>query len=231
MAKRALPLLFVCILFPAYGYAAGFTCSPPEQKPGLQIDLQNDPVTIDHTHSRNDLKNLKSDSLSPYPTNYTVHVNGLMQGAIKISSRVSFAWQQETKNDLHCLWFQNVQLTVSFHPVIYVAREISKDGCLYKQILQHEYKHLNTDLDILNKYRDLLKINLGKFLSGATAQGPFRGDVVGNVRTNMNTQVDNVIHDLHKQLQNERLTRQRAIDSRTEYDRVGHSCPGESGSL
>ncbi len=222
---------FAFAFLPAMATAEEFTCPQPAATPRVDVTIESHEPRLVDSQSREQLKSVKTSSASPYGEAPKIHTNGLMQGETTLETHLSFAWQKEGRHDYNCIWYQGAHITVRLNPVIYIAREIPKNTCLYNEVLQHEYKHLQVDRDILEKYRVLLQANLQGFLNQSHVEGPYRSDVVAAARSHMNATFDAQVEKIHRLLQEERLSRQQTIDSRSEYDRIGHACPQDAGII
>lgn len=197
------------------------------------VEIKAHPVTINHVMSRAKLKSFNVDSKSPFKeeNQNLIHVNGLMRGTIDLKTNIAIAWQRTMEDDMNCLWYQNVEVTMSLDPIIYIAREIPQGSCLYGEVLKHEMRHLETDMEVMEDYRMILQDRIDWFLKQAEVEGPYRVNVVPQARKNMSHEFDQLIKEVHTQLQAERIRRQSAIDTLEEYNRVARICPGDVGMM
>lgn len=218
------PYLCLVIAAPAM---ADLSCTVPPQTSTVTLHLEQQPPRIDNTKTRNALNGFKASIQSPYAGQQNVHVNGLMQGTIGMRTKMNIAWQRTKNGAINCLWYDNIDVLLSFQPVIYVASEIKPGSCLYSEVLNHEQKHLDTDLAILALYQERIKDKMNRLLQQTTSHGPYSADIVETVRQNMSNNVNAVIEAIHKELQQERIRRQSEIDTLAEYQRVAKLCPDD----
>lgn len=197
------------------------------------VEIKAHPVAINHVMSRAKLKSFNVDSKSPFKEENPnlIHVNGLMRGTIDLKTNIAIAWQRTMEDDMNCLWYQNVEVTMSLDPIIYIAREIPQGSCLYGEVLKHEMRHLETDMEVMEDYRMILQDRIDWFLKQAEVEGPYRVNVVPQARKNMSYEFDQLIKEVHNQLQGERIRRQSAIDTLEEYNRVAKICPNDIGMM
>ncbi len=224
---RFLPLLMAALLIAGQAHA---TCpSAPPQRPRLRVEIQVAPPGIDHTHARDSLKNFEISLASPYAHGSAVHVNGLMRGAISLESNSTLAWQGLSDGSNNCFWYNDVVLTMKLSPTIYVASEIPKDSCLYREVLAHEYKHYSVDYAVMQDFQVIFQDELDRYLNQIGVSGPFTAAQKDRAQKDMGARLETKIQSLNNRLKAERLKRQAAVDTLSEYERVARACPQQTG--
>ena len=95
-----------------------------------------------------------------------------------------------------------------------------------KAILGHELKHVRVDREIVNKYAKSIGNKIYEALEerGFSA-GPFMADQSKEVADKMQRVVHQIVELEYQKLDIDRRERQRAVDSREEYNKVGALCP------
>ncbi|MGB0128105.1 MAG: hypothetical protein WBP72_10730 [Rhodocyclaceae bacterium] len=118
------------------------------------------------------------------------------------------------------------QLTLSygFSPMtVYVAREFPAGTCAYKQIYEHELRHVRTYLAHLVAIEPEIAAVLNqRFATGAPWRGPV-GQTQGRLQKELE---ERWIPYLQREI-NRVNADQRLIDTPEEYERVSNSCNGE----
>ncbi len=224
-------LIAACLLPPFTAAAQNTMCGPQKAASAMSVDLAAQNVTINHVMSRDKLRHFNVDTKSPYTNERNIHVNGLMRGTIDLKTNIAIAWQRDRDEGFNCLWYQKIDVTMALDPIIYIAREIPQGSCLYAEVLKHEMKHLEADLKVMSDYQIVLQDRIDWFLKHAQVEGPHHADVLTKARKNMGAKFDQLIKEVHDQLQADRIQRQSAIDTLGEYERVAKTCPGDIGVM
>jgi len=106
---------------------------------------------------------------------------------------------------------------------VYVAREFPPDGCAYREILQHEQRHVKTYLDhVAALAPELTETLQRRFATGAPARAP-----VGQMRALLERELqERWLPFVQREMERVRSS-QALIDTPEEYRRVSESCGGE----
>jgi hypothetical protein len=226
--------MFLGIFMPAQAYSreqVDPACKPATTAPNLIITIAQTPLTLDHSQSRDMLKQIGSDLKSPYPDHYKSHVNGLMRSKIDVKSNVQLSWQKYTNFDVNCFNYTEIRITATLQPNMYVAKEIPSNTCLYNEVVRHENKHYEVDKGILSAYQSTLQFQLNQLLRKYPAIGPYKSHQIEEAKAWMHKQIELIIQSTHDQLQSLRMKQQASIDTIQEYNRVAAACPGDQGVM
>ena len=230
-------VLAICVLLGglmplSVAYAQQVVCEiPPDQQPGLRVNLEVAQPVMDYTKTREELKQFDINSISPYGMGPTVHVNGLTRGAVGFETKAGLHWIKYEKIDQNCFWYANVEITIKLKPTVYLAREIQHDGCLYREVTNHEMKHVAIDVQLAKDYQVILQDEIERFIRQTPAIGPYPLVQKQQAQDWLTTRLDQTIKAVFARLNVERLKRQATIDTREEYERVAQLCPGAVGSM
>lgn len=111
---------------------------------------------------------------------------------------------------------------------IYVARELPRRSCPYREVLAHEQKHKTVDKVLANEMLDDAKDFFEQAVKGI-------GVVYQKSAVPSNTVFDDplneAMHEYSQRMMEERQKRQRQVDSEEEYDRIGKSCDGQLAEI
>ena len=212
----------------AFGMPQNISCTAPDKTAEYRVDLDVARPVIDHTVTRDRLKTFETATVSPYGNNQNVHVNGLMRGAISTESRMALGWQRTQDNAVNCFWYDNVSLKITLKPIIFIAREIPEGSCSYREVLNHEYRHYETDYKIAEEYQVIFKNELDRFLKTASVVGPYPRGQQEQVQQQLGQRIEQLVKSVNQRLDTDRKNRQALIDTRAEYERVAHACAGRS---
>ncbi|MBI1273551.1 MAG: hypothetical protein GC131_05665 [Alphaproteobacteria bacterium] len=124
-----------------------------------------------------------------------------------------------------CGQITSLRLDVGFRDnTIYVAREIPRRSCSYKEVLEHEHKHVTTDERFLSEAMPRIK----KYMKAALAeighvQAASRADMEEMFNQKMNLYMKELINNMSR----ERQILQGNVDTPEEYRRITYSCDGQ----
>lgn len=204
---------------------------PVDQKPSLRVDLEISQPVMDYTKSRADLKRFEINSISPYGNGENVHVNGLTRGAVGFETKTGLHWVRYEKMDQNCFWYAHVGITIKLKPTVYLASEIPKDSCMYREVLNHEFQHVATDDRLAHDYQVILQDEIERFIQQTPAIGPYTTAQKQQAQDWLTKRLDYTVQAIFARLNTDRLKRQALIDTKQEYDRVAHLCPGQIGTM
>ncbi len=89
--------------------------------------------------------------LSSMGGNPKMHVNGTNTGKMSIESRVSMVARPFDRYGVYyCPYVKSLDVKVYYKSDIAMAREIPQGSCKYDAVLQHELKHHDTNVTVLN---------------------------------------------------------------------------------
>lgn len=208
--------------------AAGQIECKLKKAPQINVVASDTTVRYDHTKTQAQLDNFENDTVSPYGANVQTHVGGLMAGEVKVSQSIKL--YQETWPNLNagCVYVDSVAVKIHITPVIYIARDYPKTGCMYKAIMQHEKKHINVDRTIVNKYSSLIVKGLDASLKKiGYVHGPFKTGEIPAQQEAIQKYAQDVLKVYADQMSEERKVLQQRVDSLQEYERVQAQCKGQ----
>lgn len=200
---------------------------PPQQMPLVQMEIVNHPVRYDNTQSSAQLGEI------PIDTNFSKHskevfiTGGITRGHIQTSSDTSFAKLWEEGTNVSCLWPKAIRLIIEYKPLVYIASEHQPGSCRYDVIMEHEIRHVNTDIMTLNDFLPQLQANVQYAVDSLGVRGPFDDRQSDAVRNEMQEVISSRLRDTLSEMDAVRRTRQQMIDTRQEYMRLSKLCPRE----
>lgn len=199
----------------------GCDARPP---PEIQVNLSFGHVKYDLSKSYADLERFDITTISPYAAHEHTKVAGLTGGRIKIESDLNIAWSSSPFFDRSCFWYEDIQVNIDLDSTIYIAREHRKGSCNYTEVKNHEWKHVNTDRELLKKYQPIFETAALNAAGKLGVIGPLPQDQGHKIRKDMAGLIESTLERVADQLNRERRKRQQAIDSREEYDRLSRAC-------
>ena len=198
-----------------------------EGQPSPQVNVTPSASRIQYnfTKSKADLKNAKTESVSPFGADRELIVTGLMTGKMTLRTNFKFTNAEYNKDGLKCLYLTAVNVTIHLDPTVYVAREYPQGGCMHNTILAHEMKHVNEDQYIANKYINEIGRGISKAiaLKGAS-YGPYPYAQMDAIAEEVKETLGAEIQYVNRLMQAERDQQHASIDSLEEYESIHRKC-------
>ena len=200
---------------------------PPQQMPMVSIDVVNNPPHYDNSYSSAELGNIPIDTKIAKHKNEVFVTGGLTRGQITTSWETSFAKMLDERSGIACIWLKDIHLTLSYMPNVYIASEHRPGSCRYDVIMEHEIRHVNTDIMTLNEYLPRIQQNVQYAVDTLGVRGPFHDAQTDRIRQDMQDVVSGRLRDTLAEMDAVRRQRQQLIDTRQEYMRLSNLCPND----
>ncbi|UCV24465.1 hypothetical protein [Ferribacterium limneticum] len=187
-------------------------------KPSVTIKRIDERLSYNTEYSYKSLTNIGASLTRPGK-----QVLGLTRG----NATVSFASNTPSIIDPTGRWecaSPQITLIFGFSPLtVYVAREFPEGTCAYKEIREHEMRHVETyQKHIASIEKELTESLNARFASGTVWRGP-----VGQTAARLRQELD-ARWAPYVQRQIKRVDEAQAkIDTAEEYERVANACGGE----
>ncbi|MBK6357063.1 MAG: hypothetical protein IPF44_10215 [Betaproteobacteria bacterium] len=187
-------------------------------KPSVTIKRIDERISYNTEYSYKSLTNIGASLARPGK-----QVLGLTRG----SATVSFASNTPAIIDPTGRWecaSPQITLSFGFSPMtVYVAREFPEGSCAYKEIHEHEMRHVEAyQKHIASIEKELTEMLNARFATGAVWRGP-----VGQTASRLRQELD-ARWAPYVQRQIKRVDEAQAkIDTAEEYERVANACNGE----
>lgn len=186
--------------------------------PEVSVKRLDEPLAFNTQYSYRSLTNIGNALAKP-----GMAILGLTRGAavVRFETRISIATDPSGRYECAS---PRLTVTYGFRPMtVYVAREFPSGSCAYREILDHEMRHVKT----YQEHMALIESEISGALQERFAEaGHWRGQA-GQTREKMQSELDNRWVPFIKQLLNRVDAKQALIDTPEEYDRVAASCNGE----
>lgn len=183
-------------------------------------------VKYDFTKSKAQLNSVDVDTVSPYGHSHKTQVSGLMSGSIQVKHETSFMHESYEQLGRGCLYLKQIDVSVHIDPTVFIASEYPKGTCMHNAVLAHEYKHVQVDQLIVNKYSRIIGEAMKTFVNrSGTSYGPYETKRLPHVQNNLQNSINKVLRRYSDKMNEERRVKQQAIDSYEEYESIGKRCP------
>ena len=211
---RRLALLLVFVL-PAHGWADECDKLP---KPSVTVKRFDEGFSLDTRYGYKEISHLGSALARPGK-----QVLGLTRG----QAIAQFASTTRVYADRSGQWeCASPQITVTYgmRPMtVYIAREFPPDSCAYREIYEHELRHVKAyQAHLASMEKDLSATLNARFATG----GPWRGPV-GQTQSRLQQEFnDRWLPYIQREINRGDET-QALIDTPEEYARISGACHGE----
>lgn len=197
---------------------------PCEQlpKPTVTVKRLDDRISLNTGYSYKSLNNLGASINRPGR-----HVLGLTRGTATVQFAVTTPSVIDPSGRWECASPQ-VTLTFGFSPMtVYVAKEFPEGSCPFKEVQEHEMRHVKTYQSHLAAIEKELSNALStRFATGTPWRGPV-GQASDKLQRELNERwTPYVQHEIRRV-----EAAQALVDSAEEYERVANACAGEVRKL
>lgn len=221
------PLLFTGVLgmsLSALSQTADFRalCEQQLPDPSLQVKRLESGYSIDRQLSFRELTGMGADLLRHGKQN----VLGITRAEMTAAVEIKMARLLSEQDDQECMSPQ-VSITVEYKPIkVYIGREFPPDSCSYREILNHEMRHVRAYHRHLPLVEAAIRGKLARRASGRFFYGR-QGTVEGRLKAEI---YDKWLPVVDEEIRKVDAT-QAQIDSAEEYNRMEKVCDGELQQL
>jgi hypothetical protein len=210
----------------AYILAATGICAAP-QPPVVHMEFIDTPPVQRNDLSGHDLGSFHISTTFSHSRNETFTVGGLTLSDFSPVYLVDFDVMTNPALGIACLALKSVSITVKYAPTIYVASEFKEGSCRFQSTLQHEARHVNTDIITFNELLPVLRQAVQDAADKIGAVGPVKSENLIPERDNMMDQLKAALSAKAEEIEKIRFNRQQMIDTRQEYLRLSKMCADE----
>lgn len=206
---------------------AGLTTCAPQAPPAITVSFKNTPPQHINTLSHEDLGNFKSDTRISHGRNEIFITGGLTRSNIDTRFEMNLKNSKNSLTRESCTWIDNINVTVTYAPVVYIAKNYAAHSCPYKETLIHEYRHVNTDIITINEYLPHIKAAVATASANLATTSPVDEAEIKNVQDKIKLVLTESLTAIHDKMNTARMLRQQKVDTRQEYLRLGKACAGK----
>ncbi len=187
-------------------------------KPSVTVKRIEEKIIFNTQYSYKSLTNIGAALARP---------NNQVLGLTRGNAAVSFATSSPTVIDRTGRWeCTSPQITVTYglSPItVYVAKEFPEGTCAYKEIYEHEMRHVKTyQAHIIEIEKGLVDALNARFSTGSPWRGP-AGQTSVKLQQELNERWTPFVQREFKRVEEA----QAMIDTPEEYERVANACDGE----
>lgn len=232
-----MPVLLAFSLFftAAAARAATDPCQRLEQEsnfPEINFSISHENVQQSEYESISGLQNRVQNPAAGGGGGGTLKADHLPLGAMEAHIQTSFNMgtaQLRLSDGKGCVAITKAQITLTFsNPTIYLARELPRGSCIYRQVLEHENRHVAVDRQLSSEYEYSLRNRIEAELRTI---GILRGNSVEQASSQLQILVQARLQPIFAEFIAERERRQALVDSEAEYERISKSCKGQAQDI
>lgn len=209
-------LLCLALLLPDTAWAK--SCAPPTGSPQIKVKLVEG--KLDHNSAQGLQALTRKMRPGEDPTVKSIYSFGLT--SVEWRSRADLQLTgTPTGATAYCWSVAEISMTITLRSTVFVAKEINRDSCPWREVMNHEQKHVKLNAKMFGRLPGELKPKIaavagGGILSaeGEAAMAAFRP----RIEQAIGTALDDFSAAREKQHRAE-------IDTKAEYDRVDAACP------
>lgn len=196
----------------------------PTSAPQIYVKPKALPTKYNHRSTIKELTKRGTDTISPYPRHALTQTGGITASKIELQTNLQFQHQTYPSLEIGCVYFDTINVTIQLDPTIYIAKDYKKRSCRYKEVLQHEKKHVRVDKEVLNKYARKIGEALRLSINNAPGRGPYPLARMESIQSDMQEYVSSVIKTQQSLMEEERFRAQQNVDTLEEYERIREAC-------
>ena len=198
-------------------------CDVP-RSPQIYVRPKAYPTKFNHNRTIADLSAKDTDTISPYPSHAVTQTGGITESKIELTMNMQFKVQSYPSLGVGCIFFDRIDVVLQIDPTVYIAKDYKRRSCKYREVLEHELKHVRVDKQIANKYARRMGEALRLSINDKPGRGPYPVDRLPEIQNAMQEYVGSVIKTQQSLLEEDRFRQQQAIDTFEEYERIRKAC-------
>lgn len=197
---------------------------PAAPPPAIEMKFINKSPTYDSRLTAAQLGNFNIDTKFSHRRDEVFTTGGVTEGTIGTGIETIFKKLSDPRELQACIWLEKIEITVSYTPLVHIASELSPGTCRYNTTLQHENRHVATDVITVKEYIPHIKYSveeaagtIGVISLPAREIDRKKQQVMAVLGRSLKATVDS--------MEKVRFQRQQLIDTRQEYLRLSNACP------
>ena len=223
MLRILIFLLFLCVVTPLP--ATAFEC-PEFESPTVTVSplVRNPRYELSY-----DLMMLlamgRAEDRTRFSSTETETPVGLTTAALKFETTYQIFTVESPLDHSVCAQVKSFNLDFGFDDIlVYIASELPHNSCAFREVLDHEHKHVNTDRTLVNFYTPKFQSMFERLINSI---GMIRAASGKEAERKIKNDIETYVHELSENLAAVRHKYQKQVDTKEEYERLRKSCNGE----
>lgn len=197
---------------------------PAQAPPVVSLSFSQNTPVIDHSASTAQLSAEKVDFVVAHKPGEVFRTGGITAGNVRAGFKVSYRKLFDPATGAGCVWSDRIDVMVDYSPTIHIARENKAGSCRYNAIMDHEMRHVGTDIVTLNEYNRTLQNAVQQTGNALGAQYAANPAAMQAQQTRFSDMIQKTVNRVMDDFQKTRALRQSQIDTRQEYLRLSSAC-------
>lgn len=221
-------LLFALTPLPAQARDA-YGC-PRFEQPEIIIRPILDPPRYDISKNLSTLLAMgQAEDRSKFSNTESETPVGLTAASLTFNTEYQIITTIAPNDNMICSQIKSFTLDFGFNDTtIYLASELPRNSCSFRQVLDHELKHVRMDQRLVKIYTQKFP---AIFTKAIRQVGTLRTASSDEAKRKIKRTISNYISGLSKSLSGVREKYQRNVDTKGEYERLRRSCNGKLEQL
>lgn len=215
MMRDALIAAALAVVMSASG-AASAACPPQPPLQGVEMVFINKPPVLSNDQSSAALGGYQISTTFARSQNEIFTVGGLHLSELAPQYVVSFEIS-DGGGGLACIAPVALRVSIEYAPRVMIASEYPPGSCRYKTILDHEMRHVNTDIIAFNEFLPQIRRALEDATKKLAQMGPMQMSSIEKAKGMLVDAVrERLVHEIEA-FHKIRFVRQQMIDTRQQY--------------
>lgn len=209
-------LLLLAALLPRLAVAA--ECARPLVKPVIKLETKSSEVAYD---AREGLKALtkKATADNALPATGKIYSMGLTAAEWKSEAKLQLTGRPLDR-DTYCWSMVSLTMRFKLATTVFIAKEIPRGSCAWKQVVDHEHKHVNLDRKLLAGLDDMVRPKIEPALRKAIAAKD-GNEALAVLQADARVAINHALEAFIAHREKQQLSK---IDTAAEYERVDEAC-------
>ncbi|MDI1228206.1 MAG: hypothetical protein PSY14_11030 [bacterium] len=196
--------------------AASAACPPQPPLQGVEMVFVNKPPVIINDQSSAALGGYQISTTFARSQNEIFTVGGLHLSELAPQYVVSFEIS-DGGGGLVCIAPVALRVSIEYAPRVMIASEHAPGSCRYRTILDHEMRHVNTDIIAFNEFLPQVRRALEESARKLAQMGPMQASSIEKAKGMLVDAVrEKLVHEI-EEFHKIRFVRQQIIDTRQQY--------------
>lgn len=211
------------------GFFASMLSCPQQQPINVNVELSKPPLVVDNNKSQLRLRKLRSISNSPHYNGKFPIVGGITDSRIKLAYDLALSTSTNTILQQSCIWIKEIKVKITYSPTMYISRDYSPDSCKYQEIYDHEIKHINVDIDVVNNMAPYMQDVAIETAKKWMTPKPLETDKLDAMKKKISKSINDTLYKAMDIMRLHLEEKQKRVDTEDEYKRISDACPTEIG--
>ena len=165
--------VIVFVLLPFSAQASSTKCAKLRpSRADIKVVFQINKTAYDHTKSIRYISKLARNELAQWQRNfgksdgmYVGHASGLTKSSVRYEFKAKYTARRTSSfSGVYCPYVSELVLTVRYGSKIYVGSEFENGGCYFMEVLDHEHKHHNANMDVVSNLVETLRKDINQIV-------------------------------------------------------------------